>query len=316
MRIALLDDYQQVARDLADWDRLPDGARLTVFNDHLADEDALVDRLAAFDVIGVMRERTPLTRSLIERLPDLRLIVTTGTGNASIDVAAARERGICVCGTDSLGFATAEHTMALMLALARNLVGEANSVARGGWQLGVGRDLRGATLALAGLGRLGSEVAALGRAFGMRVIAWSEHLSSAHAAANGVEAVSKDRLLREADYLSIHLRLSPRTAGLFGAPEFALMRPRACLINTSRAPIVDTGALLAALEAGRPGAAALDVFDIEPLPADSPLRGHPKLLLTPHIGYVTEPTYELFYQGTLEAILAFDAGRPIREITA
>ncbi|GAB3675985.1 D-2-hydroxyacid dehydrogenase family protein [Salinisphaera aquimarina] len=316
MRIALLDDYQDVARELAPWERLPADAQMEVFHDHVADEDALVERLLPFDVLGVMRERTPLPRSLIERLPNLRLIVTTGKSNAAIDVAAAREQGICVCGTESLGYATAEHTMGLMLALARNLVTEANSVAAGGWQVGLGRDLRGATLGLAGLGRLGAEVAQLGHAFGMRVIAWSENLSADQAAAQQVEAVSKQTLLRQADYLSIHLRLSKRTRGLFGAPEFALMQPQACLINTSRAPIIDTDALLQALDAGRPAAAALDVFETEPLPADSPLRDHPKLLLTPHIGYVTRPTYEVFYEGTLEAILAFAAGAPIHELKA
>lgn len=315
MRIALLDDYQHVARDFAAWERLPQDAALEIFHDHLHDPDALAERLRPFDVIGVMRERTPLPRQLIERLPNLRLIVTSAGYNASIDIKAARDHGITVCGTEGSAHGTVELTFALMFALARNLVHEYESVRQGGWQTGVGTDLNGATLGLAGLGRIGTRVSALARAFGMQVIAWSPNLVAAHAAQHDVQAVSKDELLRRADFLSIHLRLSERSRGLFGAGEFALMQPHAVLINTSRGGIIDTDALLKALSAGRPGAAALDVHDREPLPADSPLRRNNKLLLTPHIGYVTRATYKLFYEGMLESILAFAAGSPVRVIS-
>jgi len=315
MRIALLDDYQRVARDFAPWDeRLPAGASLQVFHDHLTDPDALAERLHPFDVIGVMRERTPFPRALIERLPNLRLLVTTAGYNAAIDMEAAREYGIIVCGTEGTPHGTAELAFALILALARNLVAEYESVRSGGWQTGIGQDLSGATLALAGLGRLGARVAAIGKAFGMEVIAWSTNLTGEHAAKHGVEAVSREDLFARADFLSIHLRLSERSRGLFGAADFARMQPHAALVNTSRGGLLDTEALLAALDAGRPGAAALDVFDEEPLPADSPLRHHGKLLLTPHIGYVTRATYKTFYEGMLEAICAYHAGSPVRVI--
>lgn len=315
MRLAILDDYQNVSRSMADWSRLPDDVEVTVFHDTLAEEDALVARLAPFEILCVMRERTPLPGSLIERLPRLRLIVTSGKRNDSIDVSAATAQGIVVCGTESPGHATAELTMGVILALARRIVVENRSVREGGWQVGLGRDLRGATLGVIGLGRLGGQVAILAQAFGMRVIAWSANLTDERCADLGVEhSPSLRALLAESDFATIHLRLSDRTRGLIGAEELALMKPDAAIINASRGAIVDWRALLAALESGRPGSAALDVYDVEPLPADHPLRRSERLLLTPHIGYVTRETYQVFYPQTVEAVLAWLEGKPVRVI--
>ena len=316
MKIAILDDYQKVARDFADWSRLPGDARVSFFHDTLRDREALVARLAPFEIIGAMRERTPFPRALIERLPNLRLLVTSGARNASIDLRAAKDHGVVVCGTGSPGHATAELAFGLILALARDLPGETRSIRTGGWQLGIGRDLNGATLGVIGLGRLGGRVAGMGRAFGMRVLAWSQNLTAERAADQGAERVSKEELLRRSDFVTVHMKLGDRSRGLIGAAELALMRPDAFLINTSRAPIVDTAALVAALTERRIAGAALDVFDEEPLPPDDalprPLRQVERLLLTPHIGYVTRQTYDVFYGETLEAILAFLAGTPIR----
>ena len=315
MKIAILDDYQGVARELADWGGLPAGATVSFFHDTLADEDALVARLAPFAIIGAMRERTPFPDSLLARLPDLKLIVTTGMKNAAIDVAAANRRGITVCGTGSSAHSTAELAFALVLMLARDLYAQAASMRDGSWQVGLGHDVHGKTFGLVGLGRLGGAVARMAQAFGMTVIAWSENLTEARCAELGVGRASKDDLLARADFVSIHLRLSDRTRGLIGAAEIARMKPTASLVNTSRAPIVDTGALVAALVAGKLRSAALDVYDVEPLPADSPIRGVPGLLLTPHVGYVTRETYEIFYPQMVEAIAAFMAGSPIRVVS-
>jgi len=309
-RIAILDDYQKVAESSADWTTLPADAEVTFFHDHLDDQDALVERLAPFAIIGAMRERTPFPRSLLERLPELRLLITTGRRNASIDVAAAKELGITVCGTAGSGHPTAELAMALMLALARQLPTETASVREGGWQVGLGRDLRGATLGVIGLGRLGSQVAKLGQAFGMEAIAWSTNLTDARAAEVGVRRVDKAALFRSADFVSVHLQLSPRTVGLIGAPDLALMKPDAYLINTSRGPIVDVDALVEVLQGSRIAGAALDVFEHEPLPPDDRLRRIPNLLLTPHIGYVTRETYRVFYGEMVDGVAAFLAGRP------
>jgi len=317
MRLAILDDYQNVSRSLADWSRLPDEVDVTVFNDTVLDEEALAARLAPFEILCVMRERTPVAASLIARLPRLRLIVTTGKRNDSIDVSAAAAQGITVCGTESPGHATAELTMGLVLALARRIVFENRSVREGGWQLGLGRDLRGATLGVIGLGRLGGQVATLAQAFGMRVIAWSTNLTDVRCTELGVgRSPSLGALLADSDFASIHLRLSDRTRGLIGAKELALMKPDAALINASRGPIVDWRALLSALEAGRPGSAALDVFDVEPLPLDHPLRASDRLLLTPHVGYVTRETYQVFYPQTVDAVLAWLEGKPVRVIAS
>lgn len=308
-RVAILDDYQKVAERSADWTVLPD-VEVTFFHDHLADPDALVARLEPFEIIGIMRERTPFPGTLLERLPHLRLLVTTGRRNASVDVAAARRLGVTVCGTGSSGHATAELAMALVLALARQLPSETASVREGGWQRGLGRDLAGATLGVIGLGRLGSRVARLGQAFGMTTIAWSQNLTEAAAAEIGVQRLGKAELFRTADFISVHLQLSARTRGLIGAGDLALMKPDAYLINTSRGPIVDEDALVLALHESRIAGAALDVYDREPLPPDDRLRQIPNLLLTPHIGYVTRETYRVFYGEMIDAIAAFLAGRP------
>lgn len=309
--IAILDDYQNVALEMADWSRLQDEHRITVFNQPFADEEAAARALGGFDVVCLMRERTPFPASLIERLPSLRLIVTSGNRNAAIDMAAAAKRGVLVCGTDSPAYATAELAMGLMLSLARNIHTEFANMRAGGWQTTLGRDLRGSTLGLIGLGRLGGRVALYARAFEMKVIAWSENLTQQRCDEVGAEKVDKDELLRRADAISIHTRLSNRTRGLIGARELGLMKPTAYLINTSRGPIVDESALIEALQQGRIAGAALDVYDREPLPADHPLRSSPRVLLTPHLGYVTEQTYRVFYGGMVAAIEGWLAGKPV-----
>jgi phosphoglycerate dehydrogenase-like enzyme len=318
LRIAVLDDYAGVALEMADWASL--GGEVSVFRDTLTDEDALAARLAPFDVICLMRERTPMPASLIARLPALKLIVTSGPRNLSIDLAAARARGITVCGTGSRKTSTSELAMLLILALARGLMPEAASMRAGGWQTGIGRDLHGLTLGLVGLGTIGAQMAALGRAFGMQVIAWSRNLTQARCAELGVGYRAElTALMADADAVSIHLVLSERTTGLIGAEVLSAMKPDGILVNTSRGPIIDDAALLAALRAEPGRRAGLDVFDVEPLPASHPLRDTAlidagRLLLTPHIGYVTEPTWRLFYGQTVEAIAAWGAGAPIRAL--
>ena len=314
--IAILDDYQNVALKMADWSRLQQGHRVVVLNQHLPDVEACARALADFEVIGVMRERTPFPRALIERLPKLKLLVTTGKRNASIDVAAAKERGVTVCGTSGGAHPTAELAIGLMLGLARHLREEFHAMrAGGGWQSTVGFDLDGRTLGILGLGNLGGRVARIGAAFGMKLIAWSENLTPERAKAQGAEHVSKDELFRRADVISIHLVLSQRTRGLVGARELALMKPTAILINTSRGPIVDEAAMLAALREKRIAGYGADTFDVEPLPANHPLRSEPRALLTPHLGYVTEETYRKFYPGMVEAIEAWLAGKPVGVIS-
>ena len=312
VKVAVLDDYQDAARAFGPWDSLVPAAEITCFHDHLDDLDALVARLAPFHAIVAMRERTRFPRALLERLPELRLLVSTGMGTAHIDVPATRDLGITVSGTGGSGRGPAELTWALILALARNLVGEDAGVRAGHWQLGVGSDLAGATLGVLGLGRIGTQVAAIGQAFGMRAIAWSTHLDAASAAARGVEAVDRQTLFGTADVLTIHLQLSERTRGLVSADDLGRMRPAAFLVNTSRGPIVDEAALVAALHAGTLGGAGLDVFDREPLPPDHPLRSTPRTILTPHIGYVTEASYRTFFREAVEDVAAFLAGAPVR----
>jgi phosphoglycerate dehydrogenase-like enzyme len=310
MRVAVLDDYQGVALSYADWDRLP--ADVEVFRDHLAGDDELVERLVPFEVVVAMRERTPFTRARLERLPSLRLLVTTGMRNASIDLDAARERGVTVCGTGSLGPPTAELAWGLILALTRHIPAEDARLRAGGWQHTIGPELAGRTLGLLGLGRLGTRMARIAQAFEMRVIAWSQNLTAERAAEAGAEAVAKDELFRRADVVSVHLVLSERTCGLVGAAELAAMQPTAYLVNTSRGPIVDEAALLVALHEGRIAGAGLDVYDTEPLPAQHPLRLAPNTVLTPHIGYVTTGTYEIFYGEAVEDIAAWLDGAPLR----
>lgn len=314
MRVAVLDDYQEVANRYADWSTL--AADVTFFPDHLTGHDALVDRLSGFDVIIAMRERTPFRRSLLEVLPDLRLLVTTGMRNASIDVKAAIDLGITVSGTSSPGVATAELAFGMVLALSRSLTLEAGSVAKGGWQQRVGRDLRGSMLGVIGLGKLGAEVVRYGRSFGMDVIAWSQNLTPERAEEVGARLVTRETLFAGSDFISIHLRLSDRTRGLIGEADLNKMKPSAYLINTSRGEIVDTAALLAALDSGTLAGAGIDVFDIEPLPPDDRRRTHPKILATPHIGYVTDATYRVFYTEAVEDVAAWQAGAPIRVLTA
>jgi phosphoglycerate dehydrogenase-like enzyme len=301
-KIAVLDDYHNVALSMADWSILDERATVTVYNDHLADPDAVVARLRPFEVVCVMRERTPMTRIIIERLPKLRLIASTGPGNASIDLAAAAERGVQVFHTGYWSAPTVELTWALILAAARHLVTETAALRSGGWQQTVGEDLNGRTLGLLGLGRVGSAVARIGKAFGMNLIAWTQNLTAERAAAAGAALVSKEELFRQADIVSIHLVLSRRTHGLVGATELALMKPTARLVNTSRGPIVVEAALVNALRKGEIAGAAIDVFDQEPLPPDHPFRQLPNVLATPHIGYVAQGLYQRFYQDTVQNI--------------
>jgi phosphoglycerate dehydrogenase-like enzyme len=301
-KIAVLDDYQNAALESADWSVLGQRADLTVFKDHLADPEAVIERLMPFDVICVMRERSPLPRNIIERLPNLKLIASTGAGNASIDVAAAGERGIAVVHTGYRSDPAIEFTWALILASARHIVTENNSVRSGGWQKTVGADLRGKTLGVLGLGRIGSEVARIGRAFGMNLIAWSQNMTPQAAEAAGATLVSKNQLFEQADILTIHLALSSRTRGLIGAAELARMKPTARLINTSRGPIVEEQALISVLKNKQIAGAAIDVFDVEPLPPDHPFRALDNILATPHIAYVSQGLYRTFFEDIVSNI--------------
>ena len=304
-KVAVLDDYQNAALRLADWSVLEGRAAVTVFNDHLAEVEAVVERLEGFDVLCVMRERTPLPRAVLERLPRLKLVVSTGTRNAAIDVAAAAERGVAVAHTGYTSAPTIEMTWALILAASRHVVAENLAFRRGAWQQGVGVGLAGKTLGVLGLGRVGGAVARVGAAFGMEVLTWSPNMTPERAAEGGATAVGKEDLLRRSDVLTIHMVLSPKTRGLLGADELALMKPSALLVNTSRGPLVDEAALVAALTSRRIAMAALDVFDTEPLPADHPLRSLENVLGTPHIGYVADDLYRVFYGDTVKAVDAW-----------
>jgi len=311
-RVAILDDYQNVARRMADWASLPAGTDVVVFADHLKEMGAVAARLADFDAVVAMRERTAFPRALLERLPRLKLLVTTGMRNASIDVGAAVERGITVCGTSGLPYPTAELTWGLILALARHIPAEDRATREGRWQVSCGLGMNGKTLGVIGLGGLGSRVAKIGSAFEMEVIAWSQNLTAARAAEVGAKLVTKDELLSRSDVVSIHLVLGDRSRGLLGAAELARMKRTAYLINTSRGPIVDEAALVAALRQGTIAGAGLDVFDDEPLPLDHPLRSLPNTVLTPHLGYVTEEGYRIFYGQALEDVKAWLGGQPVR----
>ena len=313
MKVAILDDYQDVALRLADWSAVRRRAEITVFNDHFADPAAVVERLRPFDVVCVMRERTPLSRDILQQLPRLKLIASTGLRNASIDMRAAAERGIVVTATGYESTPTIEFSWALILASARHLAREAASVRDGGWQTSIGANLRGKCLGVIGLGNIGKEVARIALAFGMTVIAWSQNLTGEIAGAAGATLVDKDALFRQADIVTVHLILSRRTVGLVGAAELALMKPTAWLINTSRGPIVDQAALIEALQALRDhriAGAALDVFDAEPLPADHSFRKLDNVLATPHIGYVTEELYRTFYGDAAASIAAWLESNP------
>jgi phosphoglycerate dehydrogenase-like enzyme len=316
MRLAILDDYQNVALSMADWDGLRPSLQIQIFRDTLKSEDAVAERLRDFEIVVAMRERTAFRRSLLERLPKLKLLVTTGMVNASIDKKAAAERGIIVSGTTSLRHPTAELTWGLMLALARNITREDAGMRQGAWQTTVGISLHGKVLGILGLGKLGSQVAVFGKAFMMDVIAWSENLTIEHADSLGVQRVEKQELFRRADFLTIHTVLSKRTRGLVGPDELAAMKSTSYLINTSRGPIVEERALMAALETGKIAGAALDVYDLEPLPADHALRRLENVILTPHLGYVTDENYRAFYGEAAENVRAFLAGNPIRVLNS
>jgi len=316
LRCAVLDDYQSVALSFADWSKVSGDIDIKVFNEHLGGADQVIAALKDFAIVCAMRERTAFPRAVIDALPELKLLITTGMRNASIDLEAAKDKGIVVCGTPAVGNATAAIATGLMLELARH-IGYENMRLKSGvlWQSTIGLDLEGLTLALLGLGKLGSRMAEIGRAFKMRVIAWSQNLTPEKCREAGVEYVGADELFQCADFLSVHLQLSPRTRGLIGAKQIALMKKSSYLINTSRGPIVDEAALLAALRDKRIAGAGLDVFDVEPLPLDHPLRKLDNAVLTPHLGYVTAQSYRAFFDGMVDDIRAFLDGKPVRVLT-
>jgi phosphoglycerate dehydrogenase-like enzyme len=305
IKIAVLDDYQNIALKMADWSSIPGNPEIRVFNDHVSELEPLVQRLIPFNVVCIMRERTPMTAALLDRLPNLQLIASTGRRNAAIDLEAAKRRGIEVRHTGSPPAATIEFTWALILALARNVVTENFSLRNGGWQTSVAADLCDKTLGVLGLGKIGSRVAEIGKSFGMNVIAWSQNLTQERAEASGARLVSKEELFREADFLTIHLVLSERSRGIVGKPELALMKSTSFLINTARGPIVDEAALIEILSDKKIAGAAIDVFDQEPLPGEHPFRQLPNVLATPHLGYGTRAVYEIFYQDTVANIRAW-----------
>ena len=311
-RIVLLDDYQGIALDYGGWDRVPDEWEKVALCQHIADPDELVEALAGAEIVLAMRERTQFPASTLDRLPDLKLLITTGMGNAAIDIPAAQRNGVVVCGTGGHGPATAELAWALILGLARKIPVEDANMRQGGWQTTIGTDLAGTTLGLVGLGNLGKQMVPVAKAFNMDVVAWSTNLDPEAARAAGAEPVTKDELFERSDFVSVHYKLSDRSRGLIGAGDLALMKSNAFLVNTSRGPIVDTNALLDALDAGTIAGAGIDVYDTEPLPVDHPLRSAPRTIITPHLGYVTEDTYTVFFDDAVEDVLAYLAGDPIR----
>jgi phosphoglycerate dehydrogenase-like enzyme len=312
-RCAILDDYQNVALKVTDWSKVAGDLDIKVFNEHLGGAEHVIKALAGFEIVVAMRERTGFPRAVIEKLPDLKLLITTGMRNASIDVAAAKERGVVVCGTPAVGNPTAGIAVGLMLELTRR-IGYENARMKAGvpWQSTIGLDLDGLTLGVIGLGKLGARVARIAKAFGMKVIAWSQNLTPEKCAEAGVDYASKDELFRQADFVSIHVVLSQRSRGLVGAKELGLMKPSAYIINTSRGPIIDEAALLAALKDKKIAGAGLDVFDVEPLPVDHPLRKLDNVVLTPHLGYVSLQNYQAYFAGVVDDIRAFLDGKPVR----
>ncbi|MEU2071239.1 D-2-hydroxyacid dehydrogenase family protein [Streptomyces anulatus] len=316
LRCAVIDDFQSVATTVVDWSPVTADVEVVSFTEHLATEDEAATALADFDIVVTLRERVPFPADLFARLPRLRLLVASGMRNSVIDFDAAKRHGVTVCGTASSSTPPVELTWALLLGLARGIVPEAEALRTGGpWQSTLGADLHGRTLGLLGLGKIGGRVAQVGRAFGMDVLAWSQNLTRERTDEVGATlAASKEDLLASSDFVSVHLALGDRTRGLIGAAELTLMRPTAYLINTSRAAIVDTDALLAALRAGAMAGAATDVFDIEPLPAGHPVRTAPRLLATPHLGYVSRANYETYYGQAVENIRAFLDGQPVRRL--
>ena len=315
LKAAILDDYQNVALKLADWSAVAKDVEVKVFNAPLGDDDAVIKALQGFAIVNMMRERTPFTRKVIEGLPDLKLLITTGARNNSIDLKACAERGVTVCGTGGFGNPTAAIAVGLMLELTRR-IGFENARMKAGepWQVTVGHDLEGQTLGVLGLGKLGQRVAGIAKALGMKAIAWSQNLTPEKAKEAGAEYVSKEDLFRNADVISIHVVLSDRTRGIIGSKELGLMKKTAYLVNTSRGPIVDEKALLAALNSKSIAGAGLDVFDVEPLPLNHPFRKMDNVVLTPHLGYVSEKNYRAFFQGVVEDIRAWLDGKPVRVI--
>jgi phosphoglycerate dehydrogenase-like enzyme len=323
MRLSILDDYQGVALAMADWSAVKGrGVEIAVERHPFADEDAVVRALADSEIVAAMRERTAFPKQVVDRLPKLKLLITTGMRNASFDMGALKERGVTVCGTGGpIGAPggggnedTAELAWGLILGAARRIAEDHQMMRQGGWQTRIGHRIAGKTIGLLGLGRLGSAVARVGLAFKMKAIAWSQNLTAEKAAEQGVERVEKDELFRRSDVLSVHLVLSARSRGLVGQREIGLMKPSAILVNTSRGPIVDTDAVIAALTAGRLAYAGFDVYDQEPLPINHPLRRAPNVILTPHIGYVTDENYHSSYPQIVENITGFLDGKPIRVI--
>ncbi|BCW51699.1 D-2-hydroxyacid dehydrogenase family protein [Arthrobacter sp. StoSoilB13] len=314
-RLAIIDDYQQVASDYAPWDSLlDDGVKVSVFSAPFVSEEQAVAALAPFDMIVAMRERTRFPRRVLESLTNLKLLVTTGMANAAIDLEAASERGILVCGTGGSPAAAPEMTWALLLAFARNLVVEENSLRAGDWQTAVGFELEGKTLGIVGLGKIGKRIAGYARAFGMDVLAWSQNLTAEAAEAAGARRVGKEELFRESDVVTLHLRLSERTEGIVGEEELRLLGPEGVLVNTARGPLVDEAALIRALEEGWIRGAAMDVFDEEPLPAGHALLHSSRTVLSPHIGYVTHESYRQFYGGAFEDVKGWLEGSPVRAL--
>jgi D-3-phosphoglycerate dehydrogenase len=316
VRCAILDDYQNVVLKIADWSKVKGDVEFKVFTEHLGGPDKVIAALQGFQIVVAMRERTGFPKPVIDGLPDLKLLITTGMRNASIDTEAAKARGVTVCGTGSFGSPTSGIAIGLMLELTRH-IGYENARLHAGatWQSTIGPDLEGLTLGILGLGKLGTRTAAIAKAFGMKVIAWSQNLTPEKSQEAGVGYVSKDDLFRQSDFITIHVVLSPRSRGLVGANEIGLMKPSAFLINTSRGPIIDEAALLAALRDKKIGGAGLDVFDVEPLPVNHPLRKMDNVVLTPHLGYVSEQNYRHYFAGVAEDIRGFLDGKPVRVMT-
>jgi phosphoglycerate dehydrogenase-like enzyme len=316
-RVAILDDYQNVALKMADWSNIANDVDVKIFNEHLGGPDAVVKALQGFSIVSAMRERTGFPRAVIEKLPDLKLLMTTGARNASIDVAACAERGITVCGTGSVGSPTSGIAIGLMLELTRRIGYEGNRMKSGvPWQTTIGPDLEGMTLGVLGLGKLGQRTSRIAQAFGMKVIAWSQNLTPEKCKEVGVDYVSKEDLFRQSDFITIHLVLSQRSRGIVGAKDIALMKPTAYIINTSRGPLIEEAALLAALRDRKIAGAGLDVFDVEPLPLTHPFRTMDNVAITPHLGYVASQNYRAYFAGVVEDIRAFLDGKPVRVMTA
>ena len=316
VRCAILDDYQNVVLKVADWSKVKGDVEIKVFNEHLGGPDNVIAALKGFQIVVAMRERTAFPKAVIDALPELKLLITTGMRNASIDTEAAKARGITVCGTGSFGRPTSGIAIGLMLELTRH-IGYENARLHGGatWQTTIGPHLEGLTLGVLGLGNLGQRTAAIAKAFGMKVIAWSQNLTPEKCQEAGVGYAGKDDLFRQSDFITIHIVLSPRSRGLVGARELGLMKPSAFLINTSRGPIVDEAALIAALRDKKIGGAGLDVFDVEPLPRDHPFRKMDNVVITPHLGYVSEQNYLAYFAGVVEDIRGFLDGKPVRVMT-